>query len=364
MRAKPLALLLLGLLAPALLARAADPPADPKAAGQFGESISVGLATVRARIVDASGAPILGLKPEEVRVAIDRRAVPTVAVDYYDGSVSAAALPDERVLPAQKGAPHIPQEVSARGQLFAFFVETDADAREIEPPEKTEYLKRLVEGLKPDDLAAVVSLDARAKLQLDLTRDREAIYRALVRAGQGGKPAGLFPPGRLTLARFWNEAKAKTTTRTEEALQWLAAYLDRLPGEKVVVYLAQGRAHFSIPPGKGSPRLSAELWGAVRGLLRARAAVFVLDEPRSPATPVAVYLRTLAGSTGGAYLSTAPSRDEAADRLARSTRGYYLITFNMEQLKNLAMTAPLTVELAGRPGTVLVPPLQVVNLRP
>jgi hypothetical protein len=30
----------------------------------------------------------------------------------------------------------------------------------------------------------------------------------------------------------------------------------------------------------------------------------------------------------------------------------------------MAMTAPLTVELVGRPGTVLVPPLQVVNLRP
>lgn len=357
-----LSAILLSLLPGA--ARAAElPPEAPLAEEQFEETVTVGLASVRARILDPQGNPILGLKPEDVQIRIGRRGVPITALDYYDGWVTAADAPDFKLaLPADKAKRYSPNQVSARGQMFVFFVEVGSRD---EVPGDAGMLKRLADSLPRDAHAAVLSLDTRLELQLDLTLDREALYQALVRGRRGEKGPG--PPTartRLSLWRFWNEKLAAEAVRTEGSLMLAAAVLDRLPGEKVMVFLGEDPNHFRIPPSKAkTPEPTEEIYQAIRMLQTARVSLFVLDIARSPKAPATQFLRLLAGSTGGSYKPVRKDqRDAAVDRLVRETGGYYLVTFDYKQLEETARTAPLTLELTGKKGTVLTSPFRVVSL--
>lgn len=361
-----LAAFLLSLLLPAAL-RAAEPPPPapvaPLAEEQFEETVTVGLASVRARILDAEGNPFVGLKPEEVQVRIGRRGVPITALDYYDGWVTADDAPDfKTALPADKAKRYSPHQVSARGQMFVFFVEAGARGQ---VPGDAAMLKRLADSLPRDAYAAVVSLDTRLELQLDLTKDREALYQALVRGRRGekgpGPPASRTP---LSLWRFWNEKLAEEAVHTESSLMLAAAVLDRLPGEKVMVFLGEEPSHFRRPPGKAKvPQPTEEIYQAIRMLQTARVSLFVLDIARAPKAPATQFLYLLAASTGGSYTGARKDqRDAAVDRLMRKTQGYYIVTFDYRQLEETARSAPLTLELTGKQGTVLTSPFRVVSL--
>jgi len=336
-----------------------------KALDRFASTITVGLASVQVRLLAPDGAPILGLKPEEVRIQIGGRAVPVVALDWYDSSVTPADAPDERVkLPPGEERRHSPHRVSGRGQLFVFFVEAAHEDRDA-PLAPWAHLERLVGSLKDDASVAVVSLDDRLKLQQDFTRDRKAAYEAIVRGAQGGDPeAAAAADPRLALARSWDEARAEKVSTTERALLHTAFALEPLPGEKVVIFVSRGGiGRFAVQPGKHlNPRPSPELYGAVRAFHQARASLFVLEEPRPLATQAGASLHILADSTGGEYASILPSREAAVDRLVRETRGYYVLTFKMDQLGAGSGVEGLRVELPGRAGTVLASPFRVVKL--
>lgn len=345
-------------------APAADPPPPDKPADRFSDSISVGLASVRARFLAADGTALLGLGVPDVRVKIGRRPVPVVGVDYYDGSVSAADAPDSRVALAPEAQRlHAPHQVSARGQIFLVWVDADGAEGE-EALRSSAPWRRLAAALKPEDLAAVVSFDDHLELQLDFTRDREALFQAIVRGRKGAPPAALEGGfGRQSLARLWNKEEAARAWHTEEALQWTASALARLPGEKVVLFLGIGPSRLAPPTGK-SQKLGAEIYGAVSALQRAGATVFVLDQPHSASGRTGRSLHLLAGATGGSYTPYLPDTEKAIDCLAPQLRGYYLVTFNIEKLAVGTFSDELEVELVNhRDGMVLSQPLRVVNLR-
>jgi VWFA-related protein len=365
MTAKPLspALALAFVLALPVPAPAADPPPSEKPAGRFSDSVSVGLASVRARFFDPEGAPIVGLESKDVRVKIGRKPVPVVAVDYYDGSVSAADAPDAKVaLSPEAKRLHAAPQVSARGQIFVVWVDADGEQGE-KALESSAPWRRLAAALKPNDLAAVVSFGDQLELQLDFTKDREALFQAIVRGRKGDPPAtvqGGF--GRQSLARLWDREGIAKARHTEEALQLAAAALSRLPGEKVVLFLGIGPSRLAPPTGK-SQKLGSEIYGAVAALQQAGTTVFVLDQPHSASGITGRSLRLLAESTGGSYAPFAPDPEKAIDRLAPQLQGYYLVTFNLEKLDVGTSSDELAVELVDGKGTVLTQPLRVVNLR-
>ncbi|HEY0783663.1 MAG TPA: hypothetical protein VGE98_14480 [Thermoanaerobaculia bacterium] len=347
---------------------AIDPP-EPDAP-HFSDSVSVSIASVLTRILDPNGAPIADLKPGEVKVEVGGKSVPIVAVDYYDNSVAPGDLPDDRVTlkPGQKG-PGAPLQVSGRGQLFVIFVETDFQGRTI-PKDRAELLKKMVDSLKPTDLAAVVSLDDSFKLQSDFTLDRRALFDAIVRSRkEGDPPAPPAAPGPLSLARGWNAAAAQKAAHTEAALSVLAAALDPLPGEKVVLFIGHAKGHFQLPLPAGK-YMTSEFGAAVHALRLARAGVFVLDEPWAvigghprPVESIYAALReTLAQVTGGTYLQLLPD-GQAIDRMMRVTRGYHLVTLDLQQITPQIQAQPLKVSLAGRPGATLTEPIHVVRLK-
>lgn len=355
--------LLLSSLSVAFLPQ--EPSGSPLLAEErFSSALWVSLASVKARILDEEGIPISDLKPEDLRVRVGLSSMPVVAIDYYDEVVPPEAATDEKVADEVSGGRQgffSAHQVSARGQLFVFFV--DADLRDQEKwPQTTRYLRRLADSLDPSQLAAVVSLDSRLKLHLDLTPDREALYQAFLRARRGD--AGTTRPAVVrehSLWHGWNETAADATRYSEDAVAATAAALDSLPGEKVLIYLLQGPGHFQRRrTNKPSPQTLAAAWA----LREARTTLFAFDWGRGRFSVPAPALRHMAKGTGGTYREVRqPNWKAAVDTLVNETRGYHIISFRLERLPRRPGTLPLTVELVGREGKILAPSFEIVRVR-
>jgi hypothetical protein len=349
--------LLLSSLSVAVLPQ--EPSGSPLLAEErFGSALWVSLASVKARILDEEGVPISDLKLEDLRVRVGRSTMPVVAIDYYDEAVPPEAAADEKVAEEVLGGRQrffSAHQISARGQLFVFFV--DADPR-IKLPGTSLHLRRLADSLPPSAPAAVVSLDTCLKMQVDLTEDRDALFEALVKAGERGtgalRPAVAQP---ISLWQGWDEAAAGRARRTDTALSIASAALDTIPGEKVLIYLAEGAGHFKDRMTTSRP--SPGVQGAARALREARATFFALHEPDPLGYPALKYL-TL--STGGAYHSTSgKTKTAAVDALMSQTRAYHVISFRLPPATFGAQ--PLTVELVGREGKILAPSFEVLRAR-
>ena len=174
----------------------------------------------------------------------------------------------------------------------------------------------------------------------------------------------------------WDAKEARSIDLTEPALTRTAAALDPLPDEKVVIFLSRGTGHFS-PAGENLGRIipSSELFTAIHALQAARAEIFVVDNSGtesisvrgsmthgslSPDTLAVAFLQTVAGSTGGTYAQWR-AKDQTLDRLLLTTRGYTLVTVDLQQLASKDRSQPLKLSLVGREGVVLTQPILVVN---
>lgn len=350
----------IALLAAALpLAAAPAPtPAPPGEPAPLAEEISVSLLSFRARVVDASGAPLAHLEPKDFRVRAGDKAIPVLAVDYVERSVSPADSADPELPIDPEGDPNVLQ-ASMQGQLFVVFVEAVPRESEHHGPRLNPIagrgripaaLQRLVSGLPPDARLAVVAHGAGLVPVFDFSRDREAAWQAVVRALDGrAEPPSAPAEGGLSLVAALDTPTARAATSPEQALALTAEALAPLPGEKTLLYVGMGTGAFHL----ARPSPSPEIEELLATLARARATVFVVSRLGliSPGSRQALGL--LSGSTGGSWAAS----EKEIDRLARTLAGYYVVSLDAGALAEADGGTPITVELSGRKGTILMAPL-------
>lgn len=357
--------LLATLVASSLVAQ--TPEAPPPADAQFGEEITVRIATVVLRVVDGLGEPVAGLGPADFRVRVGKTEVPVLAVDW----VGPAELPTPEELLAEMAAERAgeaggeapaavaPLPVPPAGKLVLFFVQADIAAPKVRTKghlQSLPYVRDLLDGLPLADRVAVVSFDSHLKLRLDFSSDRTAAAEAVLDAIKFGSKAPLLRrTGPLSLARKFDAEAAFDAATPERALELAARSLFDLPGEKVVVYLGWGLGRFS----KGSGvTMTPDYAPAVRALEAARASVFVLDVTDASSHSLEVGLQRVAAESGGTYarMSTFPA--QAAARLARTISGHYVLTLDGKAVPD---AGKVKIEVRKRGREVLARPLVVTT---
>jgi VWFA-related protein len=339
-----------------------SPAAAPAASGAsaappLSEEITVAITTLVARVVDSRGEPVRGLAPADFRVRIGAATIPVLAVDWVSSD------PDEEIDPIAEA---IPQETAGstpfsaqaapsmpRGQLQLFFVQANLEATRAKGQLRLLPLIRdLLDTMKPDDRAAVVSFDSHLKLWLDFTDDREALYEAITRAVRAGGEDWARPNRKVvSLARVLDAGEAARAATPERGLALVAEALAELPGDKSIVWLGWGLGRY----GFGGITMGPHYDGAVATLRSARVPVFVLDVTSDDYHTLEVGLESVAASTGGSYAKTNISPEQAVHRLARTLSGHYLLTLDREQVPKGG--GKVRIELVGKKGEILTAPV-------
>lgn len=338
----PIAALLLGTLL-AGFPRPAAPDSrafqDPPPGDVFGDEIDVTIHPLVVRVIDNVGNPVLGLAPGDFAVRVGKADVPVASVDWVDsGETPQPAEPAGEVPAAVEVAV---EEAASPGRTVVFFVQASLHPTRIHGQlELRRHTLDLLERFPANDPIAVVSFDSHLKLRQDLTRDREAVHRALDRAilfdnelviRTTGEPGSLS--SRFDFDDAWNAASA------ERALEVVANALKTYPGEKIVVYLGWGLGRF----GGGGVQMIPAFYPAVRALKAARATVFVLDITDAGYHSLEVGLGAIAAATGGTYTKTHLFPHHATDFVARAISGYYVLTLDRAALPGGG--GPVTIRL-------------------
>jgi hypothetical protein len=187
----------------------------------FEGEIDVSLATMVIRVVDSWGQPILGLKPEDLRIRVGKREIPVVALDWVsaeDVQVVRRQQPEED--PTELRLEPIP----APGRLVVIFVQADLHPTRISGQLRLRrYTRELLATLHPQDRVAVVSFDSHLKLWQDFVQDdADAIHEAIDQAMLYSPAPEISPRGAVSLARHFDFAAARDAATPERALELMA----------------------------------------------------------------------------------------------------------------------------------------------
>ncbi len=323
-----------------------EPSGDSVVPSEFGETVEVALVTYRLRVLAPNGSPVLGLGPENFRVRLGRRDLVVSAVDWIEsGSSLAAQLPPEIL--AQTGI-----TVPPPGKLLVFFVQAGIQGgRMLGHLKQIPHAQRLLDTLGRDDRVAVVSFDSHLKLRLDFTRDHRRVMETLAQAIRFGKKVDPLPVGRYpSLARSFDYPAARKAATPERALELTADALAPLLGDKAVVFVGWGVGKFH----DGGVSFNRQYDRARDALGRANATVSVLDISEADFHTLELGLQQVAKDTGGTYERVFRRGSIATDRLARTLKGYYLLTFENPNPKETLERSKLRVRLRGVRGELLL----------
>ena len=165
-----IALLSLGFFLVSTLPGAAQGAPGPQAPSarppSFQGEVNVALATLAVRVLDPSGQPVPGLKPEDFRVRVGETEIPIAAVDWAGEDPATAAAP---AAPASSGRPAGPApEADAApraSRLMVLFVQADfQSARARGQLSMRPFTREILDRLPAGDPVAVVSFDSHLKL--------------------------------------------------------------------------------------------------------------------------------------------------------------------------------------------------------
>ncbi len=318
----------------------------------FAGEITVSLSTLVIRVVDTWGRPILGLKPEDLRVRVGKTEIPVSGLDWVS-----AGEPDAQPQPALETAetagepaeapPALPRAPSP-SRLLVFFVQTDLNPSRISGQLRLRrYTRELLDTFHPADRVAVVSYDSHLKLWQDFTADRAGIHSAIDRAMLWSPEGEVAPGDPVSLRAHLDPAVARKAASPERALEVMARALEPLPGEKTVIYLGWGLGRF----GGNGVQMTPDYKPAVRALGAAKASVFVLDVTSADYHSLEVGLESVAEATGGTYLKTFRLPQLATRTLAKTISGYYVLTLDRSSAPEPG--GKLLIDLRDKQGIVL-----------
>lgn len=307
----------------------------------FEERVEVAEIVLDAVVVDRDGNPVPGLDVEDLVVLEDRRPIELTSVRFYssahDDEAARLDLPSSR--------------------YFIVFVH-DARFQQAQPLSALPAMLRqqrdaglamrdwFLDGLGPSDWVAVVGF-GRGGLRVvqDFTQDRDALAAAAEDASMGGlakvparqrrkatrgSTSGVpTTPRGLSLARALATGIARERVETprrprrprgavDEALRRVASAASTIVGRKDLVLISPG---LGVPyRRKGTPDPFPAL---AETLATSNVVLSVIDlgGPRPRGSEAAV-----AHGSGGQFLTGGPIRHHL-DRLARETRGYYVLSY-------------------------------------
>lgn len=325
-----LALASLAALCPAQ-ARAQEP------AAQFGEEVEVSEALLDALVTDREGNVVLGLGPEDFRIAVDGRPAEVTSATFYSNrrfldEASAEALGVDPVAAKDR-------------RLFLLFLEDQGVASSSTPDLRlrlldavqtlTDWLRR---ELLPSDLVAVVSFDSALRFHQDFTNDLDSLLGAVERAGRGEEGIGTWPSRRqdasdespsLAAGLPQGEELLRETPDMYRALTVVGRALAPIQGRKNLVLLTSGFGELGSTGGfRHDSRRRGQMIEELNG---ANAAVYAIDlMPAQVRHSLQGSLTDLATSTGGESFLEVLRFGVPLERIARETNGYYLVSVRTE----------------------------------
>jgi VWFA-related protein len=324
-----LALGLALVVAPAVTAQSQDQPRQ----GGFGEQINVNEVLLDVLVTDAKGNVIVGLTPQDFVVKENGKPVDLTGLTFYS---------DRRLIGSAKEG--VAVEKVPEDRYFILFFDDQKDAA-MEAPE---LLSRQVEAgqrardwvlkeRQPADWVAVVSYDARLKVQQDFTRDGRALADAVAAAVKGKDSEGNWPsrikegegPSLYAALPKGNELRDKTGT-IYDAMTALARAAGNVRGRKNLVMFTTGFGRVNnfnqyVP----DPRYYPEMADALNDN---NIAVYGIDlSPAGTIHPLSSAMNQLASDTGGQYYGTFNSFSTPLKKIGEENSGYYLLSYRSEQ---------------------------------
>lgn len=323
-----------------LVTAAATAQAQEPATVVEGEAVDVRLALIELRGVGPGGGPILELRPEDLRVEVEGRAVPVEAIEIL------SSLETE----PEPGAPLVPLPDLPRPKLVIFLVQSDLNGfRSSGHRAFLGSVESLLEVLGPGDQAGVFAFGSSLALELDLTDDRDQIASAL-RRGARLEPSQGPPDRHGPLARRLDPQAASRVVSPEQALEQIAVTLVDRDEEIVVVLLGWGLGRYGSDGVKMNPS-----WPRAKAALgRIDAPLFIVDISDADFHSLEVALQEGARATGGAYLRAKDFPEGVAKRLANALRTTVQVWLRVPA--DTPDGAPVTVALRERAGTLLETP--------
>jgi len=236
-------------------------------------------------VLDRTGKPVLGLKPEDFIVREDRNPQQILSFDFQDGSVPSYVPPQIPPLPANTfiNVPSVPE----RGPLYVLYY----DMVNTDPADQVTFrdeLLHFVDRAQPGTRIALFVNAAGLHLLQGFTSDHTLLRSAILAKGPGPHIPKVFYDGR--------SYGREDMTAAVSNLQFMAEYLRGIPGRKNLIWLA---GKFPLPYGPvyrpvsdGGPREVADrssIKSAFAAMMRAQVAISPVDvkgvmlwEERSP----------------------------------------------------------------------------------
>ena len=334
--------LALGFASLCAFGAAAQEPVESLPQGQFRERVDVARVLLDLRIVDAKGAPILGLLPKDLRIQVDGKPAQVDSLKWVSGTTPYA----EGLTPEQAAASGATAAPAGR-QLVFFFQKQLESSRLPGLLVMKNHALELLGSLEPGYRVAVLSFDTHLRLWTDFTGDRKKLRRVIEHSMLFDAEPAQVPPGEPSLVAAYDAAAARNAATTEQAFVVLAQALEPLPGTKSLAFFGWGLGRLS----GGIVSMLPEYETARRALREARVVVFSLDITSADYHTLEIGLEQLAEDTGGFYVKTHDFPNLAMARLEHALQGYYALSI-VKPLLPPGRHA-IEVELVARKGTVL-----------
>lgn len=324
-------------LVPAL--RAQENPQD-KPQGEFGEKLNVHEVLLDVLVTDAKGNVIVGLGPDDFVVKEDGKKVDVTGVSFY----SNRSLVESAEAASKKG---LQVAQTPEDRYFIIFID-DQKSNAVDAPELLSQQMQATQRLRdwvtrdvlPNDWVAVVSYDARLKVQQDFTHDRRALAAAISDAmkskdHEGNWPSRLPTNGApsLFVSLPRGNALRDQTTRIYDALNVLAKAAGSITGRKNLLLFSNGFGEISsfgqfgqyVPDARFYPDM-------VHTLNDNNVAVYPIDVvPNGTQHTMTDALSQLAGDTGGTYYYNFTNFMTPLKQVAKENNGYYLLSYSTER---------------------------------
>lgn len=315
-----------------LLLSIAAAPLPAQQAPRYVERVDVASVVVDVRVIDESGAPILGLAAPDFFVTIGgKRAI--VQSSIWTGDAPATARPPDAGAPAETR----PEPGQLVVLLFQKSLATDRVRGFIRLVAQS---RALVRDLPASDRVAILMFDTRLTVWSDFTNDRAALDRILEHGILHEKPPKSAAQGVPSLQTALTPEPRRVST-IEGAFGAIANGLKPLPGSKAVAFIGygMGRAPFltrqDVTPGRagfgtpqdqaGSADVNAEYAKALRTLTEARVSVFSLDITNADTHTLALGMQAIAADTGGFYASSLDFPEKPMRFVAGALNGHYVL---------------------------------------
>jgi VWFA-related protein len=310
--------------------------------------VSVERVVVDVRVIDALGAPVLGLSAGDFKVKLEGKQVAVESAVWVGNQPEQD--PGIVVTPEGVAAPEPEPPGESVPRLVVFLVQKDMDpSRSRGLLQMSRKAEGLLAALGPADRVAGLLFDSHLRALFDFT-DSRADARRLLRDSMISSERPVEVGEHPSLLARIDRVSMKRAASPERALQLIGEALEPLPGLKTLVFLGWGLGRFS----RMGVTMTPDYDPARRALQRARCAVFALDVTDADYHSLEFGLMQVAEDTGGFYARTHIFPDAALRRMERALSGYYVLSFERPDARSGLLR--LDVGLAkGKKGEVLAP---------